>query len=73
VYAQTPNQAPEFEFMFAIVVDRNPQVPMEEALEFSKQHNLFYIETSALADSNVTEAFVTILKVYIVIRIHTVL
>jgi Ras-related protein Rab-11A len=38
------------------------QVQTDEAKEFCKQHKLFFIETSALADSNVTLAFETILK-----------
>jgi len=38
------------------------QVQTEEAKEFCKQHKLFFIETSALADSNVATAFETILK-----------
>jgi len=38
------------------------QVQTDEAKEFCKQHKLFFIETSALADSNVTTAFETILK-----------
>jgi len=38
------------------------QVNTDEAKDFCKQHKLFFIETSALADSNVTIAFETILK-----------
>lgn len=38
------------------------QVQTDEAKEFCKQHKLFFIETSALADSNVNTAFETILK-----------
>eukprot|EP00823_Brevimastigomonas_motovehiculus_P006705 TRINITY_DN55_c0_g1_i2.p1 TRINITY_DN55_c0_g1~~TRINITY_DN55_c0_g1_i2.p1 ORF type:complete len:229 (+),score=45.01 TRINITY_DN55_c0_g1_i2:167-853(+) len=38
------------------------QVQTDEAKEFAKTHKLFFIETSALADSNVTTAFETILK-----------
>lgn len=38
------------------------QVQTEESKEFCKQQKLFFIETSALADSNVTTAFETILK-----------
>jgi Ras-related protein Rab-11A len=38
------------------------QVQTDEAKEFCKQHMLFFIETSALADSNVATAFETILK-----------
>jgi len=38
------------------------QVQTDEAKEFCKQNKLFFIETSALADSNVTTAFETILK-----------
>jgi small GTP-binding protein len=38
------------------------QVQTDEAKEFCKTHKLFFIETSALADSNVTTAFETILK-----------
>jgi len=38
------------------------QVNTDEAKEFCKQHKLFFIETSALADSNVSIAFETILK-----------
>ena len=38
------------------------QVQTDEAKEFCKQHKLFFIETSALADSNVGTAFETILK-----------
>lgn len=38
------------------------QVQTDEAKEFCKQHKLFFIETSALADSNVAAAFETILK-----------
>jgi len=37
-------------------------VQSDEAKEFCKQHKLFFIETSALADSNVATAFETILK-----------
>jgi len=38
------------------------QVQTDEAKEFCKQNRLFFIETSALADSNVGTAFETILK-----------
>lgn len=38
------------------------QVQTDEAKEFCKQNKLFFIETSALADSNVNTAFETILK-----------
>jgi len=38
------------------------QVQTDEAKDFCKQHKLFFIETSALADSNVSTAFETILK-----------
>jgi len=38
------------------------QVQTEEAKRFCEDHNLFFIETSALSDSNVNEAFETILK-----------
>lgn len=38
------------------------QVPTEEAKELCKQEKLFFIETSALADSNVSTAFETILE-----------
>jgi len=38
------------------------QVQTDEAKEFCKLHKLFFIETSALADSNVATAFETILK-----------
>jgi len=38
------------------------QVQTDEAKDFCKQHKLFFIETSALADSNVALAFETILK-----------
>jgi Ras-related protein Rab-11A len=38
------------------------QVQTDESKEFCKQHKLFFIETSALADSNVSTAFETILK-----------
>jgi small GTP-binding protein len=38
------------------------QVTTDEAKEFCKTHKLFFIETSALADSNVATAFETILK-----------
>jgi len=38
------------------------QVQTDEAKEFCKQNKLFFIETSALADSNVATAFETILK-----------
>jgi len=38
------------------------QVQTDEAKEFCKQHKLFFIETSALADSNVNTAFETILR-----------
>jgi len=38
------------------------QVQTEEAKEFCKQNKLFFIETSALADSNVATAYETILK-----------
>lgn len=38
------------------------QVQTDEAKEFCKQNKLFFIETSALADSNVGTAFETILK-----------
>jgi Ras-related protein Rab-11A len=37
-------------------------VQTDEAKEFCKQNKLFFIETSALADSNVGTAFETILK-----------
>ncbi len=38
------------------------QVQTEEAKEFCKVHKLFFIETSALVDTNVKTAFETILK-----------
>lgn len=38
------------------------QVQTDEAKDFCKTHKLFFIETSALADSNVGMAFETILK-----------
>jgi len=38
------------------------QVQTDEAKDFCKQNKLFFIETSALADSNVATAFETILK-----------
>lgn len=38
------------------------QVSTEEAKDFCKQHKLFFIETSALVDTNVKTAFETILK-----------
>ena len=38
------------------------QVNTDESKEFCRQHRLFFIETSALADSNVSIAFETILK-----------
>jgi small GTP-binding protein len=38
------------------------QVTTEEAKAFCEQHSLFFIETSALSDNNVTRAFETILK-----------
>ena len=38
------------------------QVDRAEATEFCKQNRLFFIETSALADTNVTAAFETIIK-----------
>lgn len=38
------------------------QVTTEEAKAFCKQHRLFFIETSALANTNVKTAFETILK-----------
>jgi Ras-related protein Rab-11A len=38
------------------------QVDREEATEFCKQNKLFFIETSALADTNVQAAFETIIK-----------
>lgn len=38
------------------------QVNTDESKEFCKAHKLFFIETSALADSNVSIAFETILK-----------
>ncbi len=38
------------------------QIQTDEAKEFCKQNKLFFIETSALADSNVGTAFETILK-----------
>jgi GTPase SAR1 family protein len=38
------------------------QVQTDEAKELCKQNRLFFIETSALADSNVGTAFETILK-----------
>lgn len=38
------------------------QVQTDEAKEFCKQNKLFFIETSALADSNVSTAFETILR-----------
>jgi Ras-related protein Rab-11A len=37
-------------------------VPTDAAKQFCEQNKLFFIETSALADSNVTTAFETILK-----------
>jgi len=37
-------------------------VQTDEAKDFCKQHKLFFIETSALSDSNVNTAFETILK-----------
>ena len=42
--------------------DDRLQVQTEEAKEFCKVHKLFFIETSALADTNVMSAFETILK-----------
>lgn len=38
------------------------EVPTEEAKQFCEEHKLFFIETSALSDSNVSKAFETILK-----------
>jgi len=38
------------------------EVQTDEAKKFCKENNLFFIETSALSDSYVTEAFETILK-----------
>jgi small GTP-binding protein len=38
------------------------QVQTDEAKDFCRTNNLFFIETSALLDSNVTEAFTTILQ-----------
>lgn len=38
------------------------QVSTDEAKEFCKQHRLFFIETSALADTNVKTAFETIVR-----------
>ncbi len=38
------------------------QVTMDEAKELCKAHKLFFIETSALADTNVKTAFETILR-----------
>jgi len=38
------------------------QVQTEEAKAFCEQNGLFFIETSALSDSNVNRAFETILK-----------
>jgi len=38
------------------------QVQTEEVKEFCKIHKLFFIETSAQADTNVKAAFETILK-----------
>jgi small GTP-binding protein len=38
------------------------EVQTDEAKEFCKQHKLFFIETSALGNSNVDTAFETILK-----------
>jgi len=38
------------------------QVTTDEAKAFCEQHKLFFIETSALSDNNVTKAFETILK-----------
>uniref|UniRef100_A0A7S3Y927 Uncharacterized protein n=1 Tax=Lotharella globosa TaxID=91324 RepID=A0A7S3Y927_9EUKA len=38
------------------------EVQTDEAKAFCKEHNLFFIETSALSDSYVTQAFETILK-----------
>ena len=37
-------------------------VQTDEAKAFCEQHQLFFIETSALSDANVTKAFETILK-----------
>jgi hypothetical protein len=38
------------------------QVQTEEAKAFCEEHRLFFIETSALSDSNVAKAFETILR-----------
>lgn len=38
------------------------QVQTDEAKAFCEQHKLFFIETSALSDTNVSRAFETILK-----------
>lgn len=44
------------------------QVQTEEAKAFCEQNKLFFIETSALSDSNVSKAFETILKeIYLLI------
>jgi len=50
------------------------QVQTDEAKEFCKQNKLFFIETSALGDQNVTMAFETILKeIYRLISRKTVM
>lgn len=38
------------------------QVDTEEALDFAKKNNMFFLETSALENSNVTQAFTTLLE-----------
>ena len=38
------------------------EVQTDEAKAFCRENNLFFIETSALSDSYVTQAFETILK-----------
>ena len=38
------------------------KVQTDEAKAFCRENNLFFIETSALSDSYVTQAFETILK-----------
>jgi len=44
------------------------QVPTEEAKAFCEKNNLFFIETSALASTNVDKAFTSILtEIYLLI------
>lgn len=37
-------------------------VPVDEAVEFSKKHNMFFLETSALDSTNIEQAFDVMVK-----------